>query len=247
MIRGGHGHCLVNAPRRDHLEQIRHDFKLPGEHYDANSQCQFVFGNQSKVCPYMVINTCVYEYSLYESLRLLLSFSHHANDSGVPTTKEPLKGAELMWEVLVNFQKIDIGFKYLFYSICHGRTAPHVVKVSGAREVSVFRLKRKSPELMANGANGPSKFSDSFTFASSLFMENNPCRWSECSRTCGGGIRRSERFCDSPAPQNGGLFCIGDRKRYESCNIFDCDLSSEDFRLGQCQRVNCIFFIQLYC
>ena len=62
------------------------------------------------------------------------------------------------------------------------------------------------------------------------------CSWSDCSRSCGGGIRRSYRLCDSPAPSAGGLFCLGDRVRYESCNTVDCaDKGGEDFRLEQCK------------
>ena len=61
--------------------------------------------------------------------------------------------------------------------------------------------------------------------------------WSDCSRSCGGGIRRSERACDRPTPKHGGLHCIGDRKRYESCETFECEIGSSDFRLEQCQQV----------
>jgi hypothetical protein len=66
--------------------------------------------------------------------------------------------------------------------------------------------------------------------------------WDSCSRSCGGGIRRSYRNCDSPTPFSGGLYCTGDRVRYESCNTLDCadnddDDSGpvEDFRLQQCR------------
>ena len=59
-------------------------------------------------------------------------------------------------------------------------------------------------------------------------------RWSSCSRTCGGGIRRSMRECDNPTPANGGLYCLGDRLRYESCNTKDCH-KAVDFRLEQCK------------
>ena len=58
--------------------------------------------------------------------------------------------------------------------------------------------------------------------------------WSDCSRTCGGGIRKSVRECDNPTPANGGLYCTGDRLRYESCQTEDCHHAS-DFRLGQCK------------
>ncbi|CDQ94188.1 unnamed protein product [Oncorhynchus mykiss] len=47
--------------------------------------------------------------------------------------------------------------------------------------------------------------------------------WGECSRTCGGGVSSSMRHCDSPAPSGGGKYCLGERKRYRSCNT---DVSS---------------------
>ncbi|NWT75238.1 ATS10 metalloproteinase, partial [Prunella himalayana] len=42
--------------------------------------------------------------------------------------------------------------------------------------------------------------------------------WGECSRTCGGGVSSSVRHCDSPRPTIGGKYCLGERKRYRSCN-----------------------------
>ncbi len=50
----------------------------------------------------------------------------------------------------------------------------------------------------------------------------SPFSWSKCSRTCGGGIRQSVRECGSPTPANGGLYCRGERLRYDSCNTWDC-------------------------
>ncbi|CAH1278310.1 unnamed protein product, partial [Diabrotica balteata] len=65
--------------------------------------------------------------------------------------------------------------------------------------------------------------------------------WKEygpCSRTCGGGVRASQRNCNSPKPLNGGQYCIGENVRYESCNIQDCDINSLEFRALQCQEFN---------
>uniref|UniRef100_A0A8C7ZYX4 ADAM metallopeptidase with thrombospondin type 1 motif, 6 n=1 Tax=Oryzias sinensis TaxID=183150 RepID=A0A8C7ZYX4_9TELE len=58
--------------------------------------------------------------------------------------------------------------------------------------------------------------------------------WGECSRTCGGGVSSSTRHCDSPAPSGGGKYCLGERKRYRSCNIDACPAGSRDFREKQC-------------
>nr|XP_061800302.1 A disintegrin and metalloproteinase with thrombospondin motifs 6-like [Nerophis lumbriciformis] len=58
--------------------------------------------------------------------------------------------------------------------------------------------------------------------------------WGECSRTCGGGVSSSVRHCDSPAPSGGGKYCLGERKRYRSCNTGACLSGSRDFREKQC-------------
>uniref|UniRef100_A0A8C5D8T8 A disintegrin and metalloproteinase with thrombospondin motifs 6 n=1 Tax=Gouania willdenowi TaxID=441366 RepID=A0A8C5D8T8_GOUWI len=58
--------------------------------------------------------------------------------------------------------------------------------------------------------------------------------WGECSRTCGGGVSSSMRRCDSPAPTGGGKYCLGERKRYRSCNTDACPAGSRDFREKQC-------------
>ncbi|MCL4155553.1 UNVERIFIED_CONTAM: hypothetical protein GTU68_066584, partial [Idotea baltica] len=62
--------------------------------------------------------------------------------------------------------------------------------------------------------------------------------WGSCSTTCGVGVRRSERFCDSPKPKFGGHFCVGERVRYESCKSRDCPIGSLDFRSHQCKHFN---------
>ena len=61
--------------------------------------------------------------------------------------------------------------------------------------------------------------------------------WSKCSRSCGGGVSQAGRACDSPVPQHGGSFCLGDRVRYQSCNTVPCPAHT-DFRLEQCAAHN---------
>ncbi|XP_077275528.1 A disintegrin and metalloproteinase with thrombospondin motifs 7-like [Temnothorax americanus] len=39
-----------------------------------------------------------------------------------------------------------------------------------------------------------------------------------CSRSCGGGLKYSERECDRPVPANRGRYCLGERRRLFTCN-----------------------------
>lgn len=55
-------------------------------------------------------------------------------------------------------------------------------------------------------------------------------RYGECSRTCGGGVKKAKRDCNNPSPANGGRYCLGRRERYKSCNTKECPPDSQDFR-----------------
>ncbi|KAL4634762.1 A disintegrin and metalloproteinase with thrombospondin motifs 10-like isoform X1 [Arapaima gigas] len=66
--------------------------------------------------------------------------------------------------------------------------------------------------------------------------------WEECSRTCGGGVSSSVRQCDSPRPTIGGKYCLGERKRFRSCNIDECPPGSLDFREIQCSDFDSVPF-----
>uniref|UniRef100_A0A3Q3KHW4 ADAM metallopeptidase with thrombospondin type 1 motif, 10 n=1 Tax=Monopterus albus TaxID=43700 RepID=A0A3Q3KHW4_MONAL len=66
--------------------------------------------------------------------------------------------------------------------------------------------------------------------------------WEECSRTCGGGVSSSVRHCDSPRPTIGGKYCLGERKRFRSCNIDECPAGSRDFREIQCSNFDSVPF-----
>ncbi|KAH8281238.1 hypothetical protein KR018_001365 [Drosophila ironensis] len=60
--------------------------------------------------------------------------------------------------------------------------------------------------------------------------------WSDCSRSCGGGVSTQQRECDSPVPANGGVFCIGERKRYKVCRKRPCPEHEPSFRAKQCAK-----------
>ncbi|XP_067203568.1 A disintegrin and metalloproteinase with thrombospondin motifs 9 isoform X2 [Linepithema humile] len=61
-------------------------------------------------------------------------------------------------------------------------------------------------------------------------------RYGECSRTCGGGIKKKYRECDNPPPRNGGNYCIGERVKYRSCGVKECPPDNPDFREKQCSE-----------
>ncbi|XP_052236542.1 coadhesin-like isoform X2 [Dreissena polymorpha] len=47
--------------------------------------------------------------------------------------------------------------------------------------------------------------------------------WSECSKTCGVGLRFKDRTCSHPAPDQDGLFCQGEPRDYEVCKNDTCE------------------------
>ena len=49
--------------------------------------------------------------------------------------------------------------------------------------------------------------------------------WTKCLATCGDGKRMRTRYCDSPIPKNGGLFCDRD--------------GSQNYDVGNCQTPPC--------
>ena len=60
---GNYGHCLNSKPLVNHLDLKDRHSKLPGEYFDENQQCEFVFGNGSRICSYMV--SCSYKIQNY--------------------------------------------------------------------------------------------------------------------------------------------------------------------------------------
>ncbi|UJR08429.1 hypothetical protein I4U23_012699 [Adineta vaga] len=59
--------------------------------------------------------------------------------------------------------------------------------------------------------------------------------WSSCTRTCGSAIQKSQRFCDSPKPHNGGQYCSGPSTQIRTCEDNpSCEDSIDMFRHRQC-------------
>lgn len=48
--------------------------------------------------------------------------------------------------------------------------------------------------------------------------------WSQCSLSCGGGLKTRLRRCDNPLPQYGGKQCIGTNEDFSSCNSQPCPI-----------------------
>ena len=150
--------------------------RLPGELFDADKQCKFVFGHGAKICQYMPPCTRLW----------CTTTSSDGESNGCRTQHMPWADGTSCGEG---------------HWCIKAKCVP----------------KDKNVPEPVDGLWGEWK------------------SWSECSRSCGGGIRRSERACDSPPPVGGGLFCIGPRVRYDSCHTWECPPESDDFRLDQCR------------
>ena len=59
-----------------------------------------------------------------------------------------------------------------------------------------------------------------------LAIDGKYTEWqeSECTVTCGGGVKTFARTCTNPPPSNGGKDCseLGPSEKTESCNTQEC-------------------------
>ncbi|KAK0136944.1 A disintegrin and metalloproteinase with thrombospondin motifs 7 [Merluccius polli] len=62
--------------------------------------------------------------------------------------------------------------------------------------------------------------------------------WTSCSRTCGMGVLSAHRDCVNPVPKYGGNYCLGERRRYRTCNKTPCLSELPSFRDLQCGHFN---------
>ncbi|XP_077360516.1 A disintegrin and metalloproteinase with thrombospondin motifs 2-like isoform X1 [Festucalex cinctus] len=65
--------------------------------------------------------------------------------------------------------------------------------------------------------------------------------YTDCSRTCRGGVRIRSRNCDSPRPANGGRTCFGNSFEFQLCNQQHQCPPMYDFRAEQCSAWDDIF------
>ena len=64
-----------------------------------------------------------------------------------------------------------------------------------------------------------------FTLRSFTVVHGNWGAWSSwepCTVTCGVGQTGRHRYCDSPAPHNGGLYCAGESYEIRICANTEC-------------------------
>ncbi|XP_077868919.1 A disintegrin and metalloproteinase with thrombospondin motifs 18-like [Saccoglossus kowalevskii] len=64
--------------------------------------------------------------------------------------------------------------------------------------------------------------------------------FSECSRTCGGGVQSRRRYCDNPVPAYGGLPCQGIDVMYQMCNMQECSTPQSQFASEQCSEYDSV-------
>ncbi|KAF5918590.1 hypothetical protein HPG69_005025, partial [Diceros bicornis minor] len=167
--------CLVDEPKQ--TGQYKYPDKLPGQIYDADTQCKWQFGAKAKLCS--------------------LGFA-----------KDICKS---LW--------------------CHRVGHRCETKFMPAAEGTVCGLSMwcRQGQCVKFGEHGPRPVHGQWSAWS---------KWSECSRTCGGGVTYQERHCNNPKPQYGGKFCPGSSRIYQLCNINPCDENSLDFRAQQCAEYN---------
>ncbi|XP_031197366.1 A disintegrin and metalloproteinase with thrombospondin motifs 18 isoform X2 [Mastomys coucha] len=167
--------CLVDEPKQ--TGQYKYPDKLPGQIYDADTQCKWQFGAKAKLCSLGVMK------DICKSL-WCHRVGHRCETKFMPAAEGTVCG-QSMW----------------------------------CRQGQCVKLGELGPRPIHGQWSAWSK-------------------WSECSRTCGGGVKYQERHCSNPKPQYGGKYCPGSSRIYKLCNINPCHENSLDFRAQQCAEYN---------
>ncbi|XP_032709816.1 A disintegrin and metalloproteinase with thrombospondin motifs 18 [Lontra canadensis] len=167
--------CLVDEPKQ--TGQYKYPDKLPGQIYDADTQCKWQFGAKAKLCSLGFVKDICKSLWCHRA-------GHRCETKFMPAAEGTMCGLS-MW--------------------C------------------------RQGQCVKFGEHGPRPIHGQWSAWS---------KWSECSRTCGGGVRYQERHCNDPKPQYGGKFCPGSSRLYQLCNINPCNENSLDFRAQQCAEYN---------
>ncbi|XP_035192745.1 A disintegrin and metalloproteinase with thrombospondin motifs 18 isoform X2 [Oxyura jamaicensis] len=167
--------CLIDEPKQ--TGQYKYPDKLPGQIYDADTQCKWQFGMKAKVCNLSFVK------DICKSL-WCHKVGHRCETKFMPAAEGTACGIS-MW--------------------C------------------------RRGQCVKYGDHGPKPVNGEWSAWS---------EWSQCTRTCGGGVTYQERHCNNPKPQYGGKFCQGSSRIYQLCNTQPCPANSLDFRAQQCAEYN---------
>nr|XP_033799394.1 A disintegrin and metalloproteinase with thrombospondin motifs 18 [Geotrypetes seraphini] len=167
--------CLIDEPKQ--TGHYKYPDKLPGQTYDADTQCKWQFGGKATLC-------------------------------NLTSAKDICKS---LW--------------------CHKVGHRCETKFMPAAEGTICGLNMwcRRGQCIKYGDHGPRP-------VNGLWSEWSG--WSDCSRSCGGGVTYQERHCNNPKPQYGGKFCQDSNRIYQLCNIQPCERNSLDFRAQQCAAFN---------
>ncbi|XP_036391194.1 A disintegrin and metalloproteinase with thrombospondin motifs 18-like [Megalops cyprinoides] len=167
--------CLVDEPKQ--IGQYKYPEQLPGQLYDADTQCKWQFGSKAKLCNLDFVKDICKSLWCHRT-------GHRCETKFMPAAEGTSCGTN-MW----------------------------------CRRGQCVRF----------GDHGPSAVHGQWSEWSG---------WSDCSRTCGGGVMYRERSCNSPRPQYNGKFCQGSSRLYQLCNTKVCEPNGVDFRAQQCAEYN---------
>ncbi|CAC5398713.1 A disintegrin and metalloproteinase with thrombospondin motifs 18,A disintegrin and metalloproteinase with thrombospondin motifs 16 [Mytilus coruscus] len=168
--------CLENRPHG--LGELQFPDRLPGELFDADTQCRWQFGRNARLC-------------------------------------------------IFDFGKREICQKLWCYKgglMCETKFLPAADGTSCGNGMWC-----KQGNCESYGRKGPQPRDGNW----SVWAE-----WEQCSRTCGGGVKKRNRLCSNPLPQYGGKQCQGKSDIYKLCNLQECPYGSKDFREEQCSYFN---------
>uniref|UniRef100_A0AAY4CIP9 ADAM metallopeptidase with thrombospondin type 1 motif, 18 n=1 Tax=Denticeps clupeoides TaxID=299321 RepID=A0AAY4CIP9_9TELE len=167
--------CLVDEPKQ--IGQYKYPEQLPGQLYDADTQCKWQFGSKARLCNLDFVKDICKSLWCHRT-------GHRCETKFMPAAEGTICGPD-MW----------------------------------CRRGQCVKFGEHGPKAVHGQWSGWSQ-------------------WSDCSRTCGGGVMSRERFCNSPSPQHNGKFCPGPGRLHQLCNARPCQANAVDFRAQQCAEYN---------
>ncbi|GAB5582502.1 A disintegrin and metalloproteinase with thrombospondin motifs 18 [Prionailurus iriomotensis] len=279
--------CLVDEPKQ--TGQYKYPDKLPGQIYDADTQCKWQFGAKAKLCSlgfvkdickslwcHRVGHRCETKFmpaaegtvcGLSMTVKLIRGKDKLKTQELIRTRQESKEGSSIFTQAQCTSNSINSREATCIPGEKRGlgksnsspiilRLNPHSSAEAGTVQTSTrwISLQRLSGKCAVTPSHAELAHNKSTTGKwcrqgqCVKFGDHGPrpvhgqwsawSKWSECSRTCGGGVKYQERHCNNPKPQYGGKFCPGSSRVYQLCNINPCSENSLDFRAQQCAEYN---------